>query len=85
MEWSGESPIGGGRTAPGRDQCLCAQLSKASLHSRDSGAEVSEDEVEDVGVCEGTRLVDLIMMTLRKTCSLLLLSANTDIKNGTEI
>ena len=41
--------------------------------------------MEDVGVCEGTRLVDLIMMTLRKTCSLLLLSANTDIKNGTEI
>jgi len=49
--------------------------------ARDSGAEVSEDELEEVGgLCEG-RLVDLIMTTLRKTCSLLLLSPNTDVKN----
>jgi len=49
--------------------------------SRDSGAEVSEDEVEEAGLCEGSRLVDLIMTTLRKTCSLLLLSPSTDVKN----
>ena len=51
-------------------------------HSRDSGAEVSEDEVEEVGRCEGGRLVELMMATLRNTCSLLLLSPNTDVKNG---
>ena len=51
-------------------------------HSRDSGAEVSEDEVEEVGGCEGSRLVELMMTTLRNTCSLLLLSHNTDVKNG---
>merc|ERR1719411_1917469 len=49
--------------------------------SRDSGAEVSEDEVEEVGGCEGSRLVELMMTTLRNTCSLLLLSHNTDVKN----
>ena len=53
--------------------------------SRDSGAEVSEDEVEEAGLCEGSRLVDLIMTTLRKTCSLLLLSPSTDVKNGTNL
>ena len=38
--------------------------------------------MEEVGLCEGGRLVELIMTTLRNTCSLLLLSPNTDIKNG---
>ena len=38
--------------------------------------------MEEVGRCEGGRLVELMMATLRNTCSLLLLSPNTDVKNG---
>jgi hypothetical protein len=51
----------------------------------DSGTEVSEDEEPDVGgdiQCGGGRkLVDLILKTLRKACSLILLSQHTDTKN----
>ena len=50
--------------------------------SRDSGAEVSEDEIDEMGECEGNKLVSMIMTTMRKTCSLLLLSPNTDVKHG---
>lgn len=49
--------------------------------SRDSGAEVSEDEIDEMGECEGNKLVSMIMTTMRKTCSLLLLSPNTDVKH----
>merc|ERR1719270_967775 len=49
--------------------------------SRDSGAEVSEDEYDEVGSeCEGSKLVNLIMTTMKKTCSLLLLSQHADVK-----
>jgi len=50
---------------------------------RDSGAEVSEDENENAAGSEeeGTILVEMILNTLRKTCSLLLLSPNTETKN----
>eukprot|EP00091_Calanus_sinicus_P006266 TRINITY_DN16880_c0_g1_i1.p1 TRINITY_DN16880_c0_g1~~TRINITY_DN16880_c0_g1_i1.p1 ORF type:complete len:271 (-),score=45.98 TRINITY_DN16880_c0_g1_i1:190-954(-) len=50
----------------------------------DSGTEVSEDEEQEVGVdipCSGRKLVDMIMKTLRKACSLILLSQHTDTKN----
>jgi len=50
----------------------------------DSGTEVSEDEEQDVGgdiQCSGRKLVDLILKTLRKACSLILLSQHTDTKN----
>eukprot|EP00090_Calanus_glacialis_P009571 TRINITY_DN17954_c0_g1_i1.p1 TRINITY_DN17954_c0_g1~~TRINITY_DN17954_c0_g1_i1.p1 ORF type:complete len:706 (+),score=139.80 TRINITY_DN17954_c0_g1_i1:343-2460(+) len=50
----------------------------------DSGTEVSEDEEQEIGVdihCSGRKLVDLIMKTLRKACSLILLSQHTDTKN----
>jgi len=47
--------------------------------SRDSGAEVSEDEYDEGGSeCEGSKLVNMIMTTMKKTCSLLLLSQHTD-------
>lgn len=48
---------------------------------RDSGAEVSEDDCEEGLVCTGARLVEMIMAVLRKTCSILLLAHNTDLKN----
>ena len=70
--------MGGERGEPGPASSLLLR----SHPSRDSGAEVSEDELEEVGLCEGGRLVELMMTTLRNTCSLLLLSPNTDIKNG---
>ena len=53
--------------------------------ARDSGAEVSEDEEHDRVVnlhCDGRRLVEMIMNTIRNACSLILLSQHTDIKNG---
>ena len=59
------------------------KMEEASEGRRGTRGETdSEDELEEVGgLCEGSRLVDLIMTTLRKTCSLLLLSPNTDVKN----
>jgi len=48
---------------------------------RDSGAEVSEDDCEEGLVCDGARLVEMIIAVLRKTCSILLLAHNTDLKN----
>ena len=50
--------------------------------SRDCGAEVSEDDCEEGLVCEGARLVEMIISVIRKTCSILLLAHNTDVKNG---
>ena len=44
---------------------------------------MSDDDFEDVTECEGTKLVASIMNTMKKTCSLLLLSPNTDVKHGT--
>ena len=52
------------------------------IMSRDSGAEVSEDDCEEELVCEGARLVEMIISVIRKTCSILLLAHNTDVKNG---
>ena len=52
------------------------------IMSRDSGAEVSEDDCEEGLVCEGARLVEMIISVIRKTCSILLLAHNTDVKNG---
>lgn len=52
--------------------------------ARDSGAEVSEDEEQESGVtiqCDGQKLVEMILNTLRKACSLILLSQHTDTKN----
>jgi len=49
---------------------------------RDSGAEVSEDENDDMKYdSEGQMLVEMILNTLRQICSVLLLSQNTDSKN----
>jgi len=50
----------------------------------DSGTEVSEDEEQESAgdiQCTGRKLVDLILKTLRKACSLILLSQHTDTKN----
>ena len=52
------------------------------IMSRDSGAEVSEDDCEEGLLCEGARLVEMIISVIRKTCSILLLAHNTDVKNG---
>ena len=52
------------------------------IYFRDSGAEVSEDDCEEGLACTGARLVEMIMAVLRKTCSILLLAHNTDLKNG---
>ena len=70
---------------PAEDEAAAEAGEEEADGGRDSGAEVSEDEVEEVGLCEGSRLVELIMTTLRQTCSLLLLSPNTDVKNGTDM
>jgi len=52
--------------------------------AKDSGAEVSEDE-EQEGMLDihygGHKLVEMILNTLRKACSLILLSQHTDTKN----
>lgn len=50
----------------------------------DSGTEVSEDEEQEREIdvpCSGRKLIDLIMKTLRKVCSLILLSQHTDTKH----
>lgn len=43
---------------------------------------MSEDDCDEGVVCEGARLVERIVTVLRKTCSILLLAHNTDVKNG---
>ena len=43
---------------------------------------MSEDDCEEGLVSEGARLVEMIISVIRKTCSILLLAHNTDVKNG---
>merc|ERR1740131_881582 len=56
--------------------------------AKDSGAEVSDSEDEEKNdprmnqlASEGEQLVERILLTLKKVCSLLFLSQNTDLKH----